>query len=114
MHSAVDDTFPVTDTGSNVPNEVAMTANPGRRGEAPTGALRPHRDFDNQDEDRAMSVPVFRDHENPEPQINLALAILNQRNWCDACKPHAEQVAEALEGFRVQDFNTPSDARDVA
>lgn len=34
-------------------------------------------------------------------RIQLALAILQHRNWCPTCRPDAAQVIEALNGYTI-------------
>jgi hypothetical protein len=42
--------------------------------------------------------------EQQADRINTALGILGWRPWCDACRPHAKQVAEALTGVSLEDL----------
>jgi hypothetical protein len=37
-------------------------------------------------------------------RVNLAAAITNQRPWCPACRPHADDLARALAGDNIQDI----------
>ena len=54
-----------------------------------------------------MTVPNDQVAPRPEPQVPLALSILDWRHWCGDCRHHADQIRLALLGARVEDFTPP-------
>lgn len=38
-------------------------------------------------------------------QIQLALSILQHRNWCPSCQGHAQQTAQALRGYSIDQIS---------